>query len=629
MTARPLASQPSAEADLPEPEPIPARMRRPRVPAHRRLGSWSWHSPVARTAVALIAGQLAVTTWVIARFPLTGDDVMLLGLGGSHPLGDPDLLLRSWGGHLMPGSFLLAQGLARIGGYSHEALVVQVLLGRLLIDVLCLRLLVRHFGLRWRIVVPFGLVVSSIALLQAASWWAAALNQLPFVICLIVAADRLLSWLTLRRPADRAWVIGATLAGLLFFEKAVLIAPLLLGLAVVVGPEPRWTTALRAALMRDRVLWLGLLLALGGWAVVYRLSATSEFAALPTPSAVSDLGGAGLALTALSSLLGGWPAWETTLLHPPAWLPLLAGQVLLVVVVWSCAASRRAARAWVLAGLYGLASLPLLAAGRGVYAPFTAFLPRYFGDAVVVLSLCWALATMRLLTDPVPAPEPALPSSRKGRTAVAAVAALTANLVLVNAVRTAAALPVPQDAAGALPYLSRVSAGLRTLGPERTVLDLSVNQDVLRILPSPQDRYSTVFSPIRGSARFATSATELVVITRDGEVGPGIVVGPSSDPDGPWCTSASSRVLAVPLEARIVPWTHVLRLDYISAADGTVTASMVPRQPADIPVRAGVGTVYAVVDGGGWVLTIDARGVPGSFCVRDATVGAALSATAG
>jgi hypothetical protein len=575
----------------------------------------------------MIVMQALLAGWVHGHGYWFLDDYALLSFGAKYPLLSPELLFSPWGGHFMPGAFALAQVVARIGGMAYAPAAMMMLLGQVLVNVLLLRLLVLHFGPRPRALVPFGLVVSSIPILQSASWWAAGLNMIPALACIVLSVDHLLSWINVRRGRDLAWTLGAFGAAVLFFEKAALVAVVLVGVVFALRPEPGWRAATVATVRSGWPLLVGLAGMLAAWLTAYLHSSTSQFATPPLPQLVADTMGAGSLATSSGSLLGGWDNWNTFGLRgysvslSPTWLVLIGVQLVVGVVIWTSLNSPRATRLWLALGFYALLSSIALTSGRRWFLTFNVSLPRYFADLVVLFCLTLALSTIRLRSDPARHWELPSPKGTAPRVAWAVALAVCANLVVVNYTHSALGLGHAIGFSPSRPYVESAARGLAALGPAHTVLDLTVPREVLPLPPAPQDRYSWAFAPVRGGARFADVSEELLVITPQGEVGAGVLRGPSSTAGPVVCSHENNGVLAIPMEVEIFPWGHVARLEYTSTAAGTVRLRMAPGDPVPIVVRPGSNAVYAVFSGGGWVAHVDAREVPGTFCVRKLTVG--------
>lgn len=586
---------------------------------------------VRRLAVCGLWLQGLYVLWACASGWFHADDFVFRGQGAGYPWLDPEYLFQPWGGHLMPAGFALAQAFAKPGNFAYGAIVLSLAAGQSLVAYLLYRTLTRHFGYRWRILALLGVYLVSIPVLQATVWWVSALNALPYLACLVLIADRALRWSTAPAAAHLWWIWGLQLAALAFFEKAVLGFLLIPMLLWTLSPELGGWAAVRDVARRAWGLWAGLGLLLAGWAALFLSNRTSDMAAPPDTAIVSDQLWYGLIGTFLPSLLGGPWSWQASgALDGYArasvdWrLACVTLALALGAGLWLASWGVRARRALVTVVVYAVVLVVLLNVGRQTFLVATSNLPRYYADLTVVTVLCLAVASTRLRHDPAPdlLHERALPRpDRRSAIAVAAVA----NLVLIANLWSSSTLVRGVAQSPERSYAEQVVADLHQLGPDRQVVDGAVPAEIMGPLGSPYNSYSWFFAGLPGAARIVADAAELLVIDDEGRVGPGAVVGPTSVP-GPdlGCGYRVRSQRSVPLDAQVIPWRHVVALDYSVPADSELEVSMAGGDPVVVPLRAGTRQAFFPIDGGGTSVLVRRTGEGTPVCVSRIVVGAAV-----
>ena len=218
-----------------------------------------------RVAYAMLAMQSAVIAWACFRgFYYFHDDFVFRGQGARQAWFAPAYLFQDWQGHFMPGGFLVAQPLSKLSDFGYGWTALSLALGQALVAWLLLRLLLRHFGSRWRVLVPFGLYLTSVPVVQATTWWAAALGLLPLMACLVLMADHTLRMRSSGRALHYLWVLGAYVAALMFSERAVL-APLVVGMLLLALTPGRLVVSVSSVVRRHGALLVGLVVVTGAW----------------------------------------------------------------------------------------------------------------------------------------------------------------------------------------------------------------------------------------------------------------------------------------------------------------------------------------------------------------------------
>ena len=198
--------------------------------------------------VVLVVLQLAFRGWALAGSWFYFDDIAFMSRAMNEPL-DASYLLESYGGHLMPGGFLTAWLLTKVAVYSWAPWAAVLLFLQALAGFGMLRLLVSLFGRRPLVLALLAGYLAYVFTLSAGIWFAAGINQLPMQVALVFGLHAHVEYLRHRRIRSLVWAIAWTLAGLVFYEKTLL----LLGVYAIVAL--RLVLHRRHARDRLRHLW--------------------------------------------------------------------------------------------------------------------------------------------------------------------------------------------------------------------------------------------------------------------------------------------------------------------------------------------------------------------------------------
>lgn len=582
---------------------------------------------VRTLAITVVVVHALVVSWACLRGWYHEDDFALRSQGAGNPWFAPDYLFQKWGGHFMPAAFVVVQLVAKTTGLAYGVVALTLAAGQVLVSVLLYRLLVRHFGHRWPILVPLALYCLSVPVLQAGIWWAAALNMVPFLACMVIAVDHALRLVRGGGRREIAWILGSTVAALAFYEKAVLL-PLVVA-AVLLGTTPGASGRISPAAVwrRHRSLVLGFVGIYVVWFAAYRSSATSDLVKLPDPSVAPSLVSGGLVGTWLPSLVGGPWGWDAagsaySVARPGDSVGFILVGLLIALLALAVGWGARARVMIGLVVLYAAAVLVILAVGRSDFLLITAALPRYYADLTLVTALAVALATMRLIDDPAPQ---LLREWRPPATAGKAVAALVVVQGIVLAwtlAATSLALQLPDAAAKS--WTTAAVASLRSDESASPLLDGTVPADVLPPLFVPYTSYGWFFSGVPGLPSFGESTDDLRTFRDDGRLVEAHVQGPSSLPGpAPNCGRVvTSEGAFVPMENQIIDFAHTMKISYLAAEATGLEVQMGTGPTVTVPVRKGFADVYLSFVGGGTSVSLRATSPGVVVCVSDVTIGA-------
>lgn len=316
-----------------------------------------------------------------------------------------DVAFQDYNGHLMPGSFLLSWVLGVLGPSWGVAvamlLVLQVAAGLSLLWVSAL-VFRGHPGS----LLVYAMAVFTPLTLVGSTWFAYGLQLWPQQIALCLALGCFVNY---RRTESAAWILGvltALVLGLLFWEKGVLVLPVLLLFSVlIVDRGTAWPHRLRTVLAQWR-LWVPMIVVVSGYTVLYLRITSSAAGRHDGGTDVVEFFDNAVMRTLLPGLLGGpWtdsgaaftisamPNDVVTAVVALVWLALVGGSFLF--------RGKAAGAAWLWALFAILANYALLL----LFRPEASTLvrdSRYIADVVPLLAVAvgLAFAPMRTPGDP-------------------------------------------------------------------------------------------------------------------------------------------------------------------------------------------------------------------------------------
>ncbi|GAA2052851.1 hypothetical protein GCM10009722_07970 [Williamsia deligens] len=570
-------------------------------------------------ALAVVA-QLALRCWTLARGDFYWDDLILIARSGSA--GGPGFLLDNHDGHVMPGAFAVAGLLTTIAPLSWPVAAASLVVGQAVVSTVVGRLMVIVGGVRPATVAVFVLYLFSPMTVPASVWWAAGLNSLPFVAAAAwVAGDAVLACrgrvpVAVRTLAVRSAIVAAI--GMTFFEKAALVGPIALMVAVLCVRRDRLAgrdTTVRAALARSRPLWG----ALAGVTVVWAVC----FAVLAHPAAGDHSLGQTWALTwravthgVLPALVGGpwsWGRWNPS---PPFGAvgtgTVLVAAVVVVVVVAAGVAGRRGAGAVVAAAAGYVVVAQLLVSwnrsSSGTALELAQTL-RYLPDSALVL----AVAAVLVMSSP---PRGSVPvaASRLRLVGVAATATVAASSVVSTVAFTDSWADNPTG-----DYLRTATASLAQMAGT-PMFDQALPLEVLLPVAYPDNQVSRVFAGLRDRPTFGDSADRLRVLDPRGEIADGAVTRARTFAAGAG-TCARPEITgptSIPLDGPLIRWRWTVALGYCATGDGEVEVRVGDSAPERVRVESGLHPLY-----------VQAMGSGDAVSVRPVTPGLGLHLAAG
>jgi hypothetical protein len=387
---------------------------------------------VLLAGAALILLQTIVRARIVLPSYFWADDYLHVGLARQLGL-TQEFLIRDHNGHLEPGANFLYWLIGRDAGLSFLPAALSLLVMQLIASCLLLAVLRQLFGRSPWILVPFAGYLFTPLALTASTWWAAGLEALPLQIAMFMTLLGVIRWVR-----ERSWRWGAVAfagqaLGLVFWEKAVLILPTVIGVLLLV----EWAGQPVLARLRRLVdCWRILLpqaVLIGAYLVLY-LSVVDSAKGLSV-DAETDLTATGDTIfrLLLPGLFGGpWSdsgAENTIFPYVGNALATVCALLFLGLVgasVWL--RGPRAVEAWLLVVGYLAVDLALVQLGRAEILGLISRDPRYVTDAlaVVAIGLCAAFSG-----PVVPRRRPAWSATLLPRAAASTSSALSAASFLI------------------------------------------------------------------------------------------------------------------------------------------------------------------------------------------------------
>jgi len=590
-------------------------MSRAIEPDEGRVRLWASRAGLAALVVAAI--QLLWRTVLLSRGYFTQDDFLVMA--GTRQGDWSSILSGDYAGGFSPGGTAVVWLSTNLAPLSWPLAAATVLVLETAATVMMWVVLTRLLGDRWLRLPALVLFAFAPLTLWTTQWWVLGLEYWSATLLLLVAVWALLATL---RTGDRrtgAVVVLAVAVALLFDSRAVLYPVVLAGVGLIAG-EARTVRARGAALLRAAAgVWVGLVLVLGGYAVL-------RWQAAPLDLMVGDELGdviTGYLRHGLAEVFGG--PWLVNLpahayLVPTSWVVALNGALLLGLVGATTQRGGATTRAaWGLLTVFVGASIGLLALeGRGDLVASLGLVHRFAADLAPVAILCIAAALSDLPLPAVPALGRILPPERvEVVVAVVAVVVLTASAGLSTA-RLAGNLFHADDR----DYVEAVRAGLRA-DPQVVLLDSGVPEGVVSPWYGDRARLSSVVGYAPENPVFDLPSHTMRIAREDGTLAPvvlegAVVAAPSADAACPYPVRSSGT--EVPMTAQVPPGRWVVRIGYYTGADGFAVVDVAGTSQR-FAVRSGLNAVQLVVEGGfdRLRMTLDQSGA--TLCLTDAAAG--------
>ncbi len=587
---------------------------------------------LVRLGLVLVALQLLLRAWFLSGSWFYFDDLAFVSAGMNDPL-DWHFVGRDYAGHLMPAGWLLIKALATWAPYDWWAWA-GVLLGlQAIASYGVLRLLRSMFGDHPLVLAMLAGYLFYVFTVPAGVWFAAGINQLPLQIAMAFGLHAHLSYLRTHRTRSLVATLVWTVAGLLFYEKTVILFGLYAVLAL--GWFARGTLGRRIS-----TLW-----------AVYRVGIVAHgFVAVPylaiylaygldlggseTPSALLAAVAYRLVGVALSTgLIGGpfdWRPTSANALANPSDLVTLGSWVAVGALVWYAFKTRTISRrAWWLIVLTSAVNVYLLAAARANLVGADIGLEyRYQTEAAMVFVLALGLAFLPLrgaveVNEPRPGAE--RPLDRAGP-----VRLITGLVVVASVVSTLAYVQNWQDNNPAPGYYDNVRASLRTAEPKPVpLIDASLPQNLLWAFGYPENTYSHVFRNLADLTTYPDHSVDHLYLFDDkGRLTQAVIPPTRTMVPGVGCGYVLDRTATtIPLNGPVIGGGWWIQLGYAGPEDFDVTVRM-GKTTRRMKFPAGAHTMYFRADGQYDSVVLENAPAGRTACVTQLVLGAPASAPA-
>ncbi|MCX4388956.1 hypothetical protein OG777_18755 [Micromonospora peucetia] len=636
--------------------------------------------PTRSVAIAMIVLSVLWRAQIASRGYLGADDYVLITQSTESDL-TPGFLLTLYNNHFMPGGRLLTWLITDSFGLTYWPYVLLMAAGQAVLAVAFYRLLRTLLRPSRLILVPLGMFLFSPLTLEATSWWAVGANMLPMQLAMVLALGAQLKYVRTGRKRHLLSLALSVLLGLLFFEKTLLVVPLVFLFTVCFFTDGGPVRAVLTALRRWWPSWLTLTALVGAFASVYLVRSESSLRRPESPgellSFLTELFGS----TLVPGLLGGPWGWlgagdGAPVVAPPELGRWIAWAVFAALVVLTIRRDRTASRAWVLLGCYLILVAALLGATRlgSVFSAIAGGVPRYVSDVVVVAAICVGVALVGI-ARPAPAGDAPRPASRAPRPASRSPRPASRSPRpprAVAVVRTKAPTgpgaehrpdPSRPDLLGPVPerYREVVTSGLLVLvvvamfgtvwttsrysdewalkygrsyldtarielasAPPGTVFfDTPVPDGVVPSLSWPYNLQSRFFAAVGARPEFVHETENASVLDGLGRIQVATIQGSSIRPgpqEGCGYLVAAGQTVRMPLATPRDDWFWIVRIGYLSSADGTAVLRL-GKGSHTFPVKKGLNQRFFEISGGGDAVELTVTGTDMTLCTNEISIG--------
>jgi hypothetical protein len=618
----PGVSQSEVEARPPDaPEPV---RRPPDRHADAALAAWLTRHLVL-VGMGLVALQLAFRCWALAGSWFYFDDIAFMSRATTQPL-DASYLLESYGGHLMPGGFLVTWLLAKVAVFSWGPWAALLLVLQAAAGLGMLRLLVSLFGRRPLVLALLAGYLATVFTLSAGIWFAAGINQLPMQVALVFGLHAHVEHLRHRRVRSLVVCLLWTAFGLVFYEKTLL----LFGVYALVtlgwfshGRTPErlrhvWDTY-RAALLSYTAVGGLYLVAYVHWGLDFSPASSNS---VPLSPLAYDLLGVALA----PGLIGGPFRWQPLAVGSfadPAQATMLVSWLLVIGVgVYAYRTRTRTKRAWSLLGFTLFCNLVLLASARAnVVGPDIAREYRYQTESAAMFVLGVGLAFLPVLgaTEAAEHREGVLPAFDGARL----VAAVTVAVTVAATYSSVRYVELWQDRNPSRAYVDEVEHQLRT-APEQPVplVDAGIPQTLLWAYRHPENYYSHVFRYLDDHTSFPADAVDdLFILDDSGQLVPVTVPPTRSDVETGGCGyELSGDSTEVPLDGPVFGDGWWIQVDY-EATSATEVQVVAGDDVHRLSLPAGTHRAFLTAEGQFDSVVLSGYDAASHVCLSSLTLG--------
>lgn len=586
--------------------------------------------PVRAVAILLILIQLLWRAKISSAGFMAYDDFQLAIEAHENGL-TVDYLLSHFNNHMMPAGLLYVWAVTKAFGYAYWPYLLILLLGQAVLSVAFFRLLRQLTSARWGVLVPLSVFLFSPLNLEVTAWWVFGMFMLPLQLAMVWAIGAQVKYV---RTGQKRHLVSLALSlvfGLLFAEKALLIAPLLFVLTACLLVKGSPGRSIWRAITRYWPAWLVLTAVSVPYLLVYRINAESSLRKPDSVSQVTSFFGQLFGETLIPGLLGGPWSWlfgaGPPLAAPEPVLYVLALVIMAALVAFTIWRRPPAGRAWLLLLAYAFVAAALIASSRLGFAlsSVAGLVPRYTSDIVVVAAICIGVATFGVRDVPDRKPPRQIRYFATPAGGMTKIVAITA-AVFLYAVGTVVSTSGFSKAWAVQPgrdYLVTVQAELAKAPAGTVFFEQVVPDDVLVRYSYPINMQSRFFGPLALKPVFVTEAEKPSVFDDKGHIRPAWVDGRKSLPGPvPQCGHAVKGIqsVSIPLDGPLIYWPWTVRMAYLSSAESTV-AVRIGGQVHQFVAKQGLHQIFFNITGSGETVDITVLNQGVDFCTNDIAVG--------
>ena len=195
-----------------------------------------WDEPVVAVGLGMVLVMGIFRAYMLKDGWFFQDDYEMLAFAQSTPFG-LDHLLEPDNGHVMPGTRATYLAVSSAGWLNWSLASAIAVVLQVLAALSALGMLVVLFGPRWWVLAPLAIYLTTAVTAQAAVWWISAVNQTPVQIAFFGSVA---CWVHYLRSRSWLGLLGTALFlafGLLFFQKILLVIPVLIWLMLAYFTE--------------------------------------------------------------------------------------------------------------------------------------------------------------------------------------------------------------------------------------------------------------------------------------------------------------------------------------------------------------------------------------------------------
>ena len=604
------------------------------------LGTWARNRGVVIFGLILIAAQLIWKSIFISNYFFWQDDFHFTELALGHSF-TWSYLTYVGAGHLFPGVYAIVWVVSRIALYNWAFASAITVIMLAAAGLAALRLLRTLFGDRPAILVLLLIYLLCPLTMLDLRWWSTAMELLPLQIAVFMALNAQVYYVRTGRFRHAIAVAAWLVFGLIFFEKALILPLVLLGVTSGFLMEGPWPRTIARCLVKYWKSWVLEVLIVTAYAVVLSQSLQTS-TAQPTVSGVSQTFSFTWGLlknTFVPGALGGPWQWfpiedaQYAASAPPGMLAWLAVIVAVTVILASIALRRYAWRAWaILAGWLVAADVTPVVLGRVevLNAGALALETRYVSDALGVLVICLGLAFLPLTGQPDIRRRTAIPAGTQvGRLAAAGLV----GAFVIGSVWSVQDLQTTTSGLQTRLYIDNARVAVAQAPAHTVIADSQVpttimlgafgqNADTSRVIGPMED--AAAKARLRWTSSPHGTIDHLMVFGTDGRLRQAAIYGQTSAAPvvGRQCHPAAHGRVVATFPAPADPHSTVLRIAYLAdtAAGGTDMTIRYGSSTQQLAIEPGLHTGYLAIQGSAATVTISSPAIHG-LCVGDVQAG--------